>query len=246
MRPLAHSALAAAIAAAAAPPATAALITLYDLSDPAERLAWEEAIAAKIACPRQSFADFDDWRSTPMEGPLDAASDNDLFDPGDIVADYAFDANVVPFGVGGPAGRGPGVFGLLASGPDGGGYPQNTLTPYDVADGLDILSPDDAMRKCSFELTLAGAGLMTISVYTDDQSAPAASFSITASLAGSDWGIAAMEDITRINLYDPLGHEGIAALRGYRVQIVPGPASLAALVIGAMVARRRRATAPRR
>jgi hypothetical protein len=242
MRPLVRSAIIAAAAAGAGPAsATGALITFYDLSDAQQHAAWEEAIAAKVACPRQGFADFDDWRSTPLFGPLDSTSDDDLFDPGDILPDYAFDANTVPFGIGGPAGYGDAAFGLLASGPAGGGYPQNTLTPYEVADGLDILSPDDAMRKCSYEMTIVGTGLVTISVYTADQDLAAGSFVVPASLSGSDWGIVAMEDITRINLYDPVGQEGLAALRGYRVVVTPAPATIVLLGAGCLGARRRRA-----
>ena len=135
-----------------------------------------------------------------MIGPVDTTTDNAIFDPGDITEDFWFDANVVPFGIGGPMGRGPGEDGLAAAGTAGGSpFAQNTLVALVREDGLDIGDPTPG-RKCSFEFGLAAESAVRVTVFGADPDVPVGSFTFAATTTATRVAVVYADGIERVNL----------------------------------------------
>lgn len=173
MSPLARftrtAALLAVVAAMALPAAASAqdAVTFYG---PGERAAFDVAVVeAGLALAVDQ--DFEDAQSPPIFGlvpnpltppagtvpdPLDAASDNTFFDPGDIAPDLAFQSNAASPGLDGPQPLGPN--GLVVSRPSVAGTHETQITIGGGTGGtgasLDILNSDPARTAFALDASV--------------------------------------------------------------------------------------------
>jgi hypothetical protein len=184
-------------------------IMFFDL-DGGDQAAWDAALTGggHFLIGGTDWAALADFGLTEFDGPVDAATDNGTFSPGDIPDDLAFDSNLNPNGVGGPAGRGPGGMGLVGIGPGSAFSPSaNTLMSNNDTDTFDVFSLDPghtAMELTPIHEQLLGGG-MSVDITVFDNNG-----NMVGQLLGADvdgevgrrWGILAVDGATigRVNV----------------------------------------------
>ncbi len=184
-------------------------IMFFDL-DGGDQAAWDAALAGggHFLIGGTNWASLPDFGIAEFDGPVNTSTNNGTFAPGDIPADVAFDSNLNPNGVGGPAGRGPGGNGLVGIGPSSAFTPpSNALLSNNDTDSFDIFSLDPshtAMEiKPVHEELLGGGMTVDITVYDNNDN-------LVGQLLGADvdgglgrrWGLLAVGGATigRVNI----------------------------------------------
>lgn len=182
-----------------------------------------------------------DWGITGVDGPVDVNTNNAIFNPGDIPYNLAFDSNLNPFGIPGPAGRGAGGTGLVGVGPSGGfGNPSNALLANFFVDSFDIFVTEGACKAMAFNaLTLLGSNFVDITVFGPNEEV-LGQFGGPAPPQGHWFGVLMTPDqttIQRVNIYDAGGGaEGVMEV----IKYVPAPGVLALFGLAGLVGTRRR------
>jgi hypothetical protein len=192
---------------------------------------------------RTAWQGLADWGLTGFDGPVDVNTENGTIHPGDIPYNLAFDSNLNPWGIPGPAGRGVGGNGLVGVGPSGGfGNPSNALLANYFVDSFDIFVTEGACKAMAFNaLSLLGTNAVDITVFGPGE-AVLGSTGGPAPAGGHWYGVLMTPDqttIQRVNIYDVGGGaEGVMEV----VKYVPAPGVLALFGLTGLVGVRRRRT----
>lgn len=184
-----------------------------------------------------------DWGITSVDGPVDTATSNAIFSPGDVPYNLAFDSNLYPWGIPGPAGRGVGGAGLVGVGPsEPYGNPANALLPFYWVDSFDIFATGGNVRAMAFNaLTLIGGNAVDITVFGPGEQV-LGQRNGPAPPGGAWYGILTTPDqsnIQRVNIYDVAGGaEGVMEVITY----IPAPGALALFGLAGVMGTLRRRT----
>ena len=182
-----------------------------------------------------------DWGLIGMDGPVDTNTENGIIHPGDIPWNLAFDSNLNPWGIPGPAGRGVGGNGLVVLGPAAGfGNPSNALLANYFVDSFDIFVTEGCCKAMAvWTLSVMGSNSVDITVFGPNEEV-LGSTGGAAPPAGHWYGILMTPDqpcIQRVNIYDPgSGAEGVMGV----IKYVPAPGVLALFGLAGLVGTRRR------
>jgi hypothetical protein len=182
-----------------------------------------------------------DWGLTGFDGPVDVNTENGIIHPGDIPYNLAFDSNLNPWGIPGPAGRGVGGTGLVSLGPAAGfGNPSNALLANFFVDSFDIFVTEGCCKAMAFNaLSVAGSNAVDITVFGPNEEV-LGSTGGAAPPAGHWYGVLMTPDqpcIQRVNIYDVAGGaEGVMAV----IKYVPAPGVLALFGLAGLAGTRRR------
>jgi hypothetical protein len=185
-----------------------------------------------------------DFGITGIDGPVDTNTNNVLFNPGDIPYNLAFDSNLNPNGIPGPAGRGPGGNGLVGLGPSGGyGNPSNALLANYFVDSFDIFATEGQVKAMAiWALSVVGSNSVDLTAFGPGE-VVLGSYGGPAPTSGHWYGVLMTPDqpiLQRLNVYDPGdGAEGVMEVYTY---VIPAPGALALLGLAGVAGTRRRRT----